>query len=95
MLNQDLVNEYLEEVYQNLTACDRFQDGQEFIIDENGLQEPFHILWTNLDNVQGHPTDEGFGTTSRPFWEREYNLLLCLKRPLALRGKRCNIPGGI
>ncbi|MFX0116588.1 MAG: TIGR04076 family protein [Candidatus Hodarchaeota archaeon] len=40
MFNQDLVNKYLEDAYQNLAPCDRFQDGQEFIIDENGLQEP-------------------------------------------------------
>ena len=40
-INQDLVDEYLDDAYRNLGICERFQDGQEFVIEgENALQQP-------------------------------------------------------
>ena len=33
-LNQDLIEEYLDESCQEMTRCERFEEGQEFVIDQ-------------------------------------------------------------
>lgn len=35
MLNSDLISEYIIEEYKGMNKCERFNDGQEFIIDPN------------------------------------------------------------
>ena len=40
-INQDLIDEYLEDEYKNREACERFHDGQEFVIDTSTMPEEF------------------------------------------------------
>ncbi len=40
-LNKDLIDEYLEDAYKEISFCERFQDDQEFILEgETALSQP-------------------------------------------------------
>ncbi len=34
-INRDLIEEYIVDLYHDINLCERFEDGQEFIIDPN------------------------------------------------------------
>ena len=40
-INQDLVDEYLEDLYQDVGLCECFEEGEEFIIDPSAVPEDF------------------------------------------------------
>lgn len=40
-VNQDLIDEYLDEEYQEHGACECFQEGQEFLVDPSTIPEEF------------------------------------------------------
>ena len=40
-INQDLIDEYLDDTCEDIGPCDRFQDGQEFVIDPSVVPEDF------------------------------------------------------
>jgi uncharacterized repeat protein (TIGR04076 family) len=50
-LNQDLIDEYLEETYKGTSLCECFEEGEEFIIDPNGVPEDFsnRCIWAWAD----------------------------------------------
>lgn len=51
--NQDLINEFLIEDYKGLTACDKFEIGDEFIIDPNSGSVPEGFCdwaWADIKN---------------------------------------------
>jgi len=39
-INQDIIKDYLKEKYQNVKACERFKDGQEFLIKKESRYKP-------------------------------------------------------
>lgn len=39
-LNEDLIEDYVVEKYKEMSLCERFEDGQEFIIDPNFASVP-------------------------------------------------------
>ena len=39
-INQDIINDYLKEEYQNVKVCERFKDGQEFLITKESRYRP-------------------------------------------------------
>ena len=41
-LNQDLIDEYMEEAYQGTGKCERFSEGEEFLIDPIDVPEEFY-----------------------------------------------------
>ena len=42
-INQDLIDEYLDDTCEDIGPCDRFQDGQEFVIDPSVVPEDFCV----------------------------------------------------
>ncbi|MFX0001985.1 MAG: TIGR04076 family protein [Candidatus Hodarchaeota archaeon] len=51
MLNQDLIDEYIEDRLKDIKVCDAFKDGQEIIIDNNlgKVPEGFcHWAWADI-----------------------------------------------
>lgn len=39
-INHDIINEYLKDEYQEVKSCDRFTDGQEFLITKENRYKP-------------------------------------------------------
>jgi uncharacterized repeat protein (TIGR04076 family) len=39
-VNQDIISEYMKVKYQEIEPCDRFEDGQEFIITKESRYKP-------------------------------------------------------
>lgn len=39
-INQDIINDYLKDEYQNVKACERFKDEQEFLITKESRYKP-------------------------------------------------------
>jgi len=39
-LNKDLIDEYMIDKYKEMTACERFEDGQEFLFDTASFEVP-------------------------------------------------------
>lgn len=39
-INHDIINDYLKEEYQNVKACNRFKDGEEFLITKESRYKP-------------------------------------------------------
>jgi uncharacterized repeat protein (TIGR04076 family) len=40
-INQDLIDEYVEEAYQDVGPCEWFEEGEEFVIDPGVPPEEF------------------------------------------------------
>jgi len=40
-INQDLIDEYLDDTHKDIGPCERFRDGQEFVIDPWVMPEDF------------------------------------------------------
>lgn len=41
-LNQDLIDEFMEEEYQGTGKCNRFKEGEEFLVDPIDVPEEFY-----------------------------------------------------
>lgn len=53
LLNKDLLEEYAEDKYNNVPACENFKEGQEFIFDPNLAEIPkgfCHWAWADIRN---------------------------------------------
>lgn len=53
MLNKDLIDEYVVEKYKEMNKCERFTEGQEFIIDPNLAKVPDEFCdwaWADIRN---------------------------------------------
>jgi uncharacterized repeat protein (TIGR04076 family) len=50
-VNQDLIDEYLEDSYQDIGPCECFEEGQEFLVDPSAVPEDFfaHCAWAWAD----------------------------------------------
>ena len=52
-LNQDLIDKFIMEKYRGMTVCEKFEDGQEFIIDPNLASVPEGFCdwaWADIRN---------------------------------------------
>lgn len=52
-LNQDLIDKFIVEKYRGMTVCEKFDDGQEFIIDPNLASVPEGFCdwaWADIRN---------------------------------------------
>lgn len=52
-LNKDLINEFVIEEYKGITDCEKFENGQEFVIDPNlgSIPEGFcNWAWADIRN---------------------------------------------
>jgi uncharacterized repeat protein (TIGR04076 family) len=48
-INQDLIDEYLDDAYQDISLCECFRDGQEFVIDPSVIPEDFCVwAWADI-----------------------------------------------
>jgi uncharacterized repeat protein (TIGR04076 family) len=53
ILNQDLIDEFINEDYRGMTSCEKFRVGQEFIIDPNTASVPEGFCdwaWADIRN---------------------------------------------
>ena len=53
MLNQDLIDEYIVDKYKGISKCERFTEGQEFIVDPNLANVPEGFCdwaWADIRN---------------------------------------------
>jgi uncharacterized repeat protein (TIGR04076 family) len=50
-LNQDLIDEYLDDSYQDTGLCECFEEGEEFVIDPFAVPEDFcaRCAWAGAD----------------------------------------------
>jgi len=48
-VNRDLIDEYVDDEYKNIGACERFSDGQEFVVDAAAEPPDGFCAWAWAD----------------------------------------------